>query len=105
MEQAARLPELLTHYQQHQREENCDLSFMAFLIEHYVLDSDHHKAPSHSHTRLPSLDGGSPTYDFNLTLHLTYIPLVVELHSLAVFRLRFMNAYQHFTSLLQPPRR
>lgn len=104
MEQAARLPELLVHYQQHQQEENCDLSFLSFLIEHYVLDSDHHKAPGHSHSRLPSLDGGSPGYDFNPAIYLTYVPLVIELHSLAVFRLQFMNACQHFSSLFQPPR-
>lgn len=105
VEQAVRLPELLTHYQQHQQQENCDLNFLAFLIEHYVLDSDHHAAPGHNHTRLPSQDGSSPAYDFNPTLYLTYSPLIIELHSLAVFRLQFMNAYQHFSSLFQPPRR
>ena len=103
-EQAARLPELLTHYQQHKQEEGCDLSFIAFLIEHYVLDSHHHKAPNHSHNRLPSIDGGSSAYDFTPTLRLTYVPFVVELGSLAVFRLRFMNACQTFAPLLQPPR-
>jgi hypothetical protein len=105
MEQAARLPELLTHYQQHQREEGNDLSFWAFLIEHYALDSQHHKAPNHSHNRLPAFDGGSPAYDFAQTFRLiTYVPFVVELRSLAVFRLHSMNARQAFAPLLQPPR-
>ena len=105
MEQATRLPELLTHYQQHRQEEGNDLSFLAFLIEHYALDSQHHKAPNHSHNRLPSFDGGSPAYDFTVTLRLVAaIPLVLELRSLAVFRLHTMNARQTFAPLLQPPR-
>jgi hypothetical protein len=105
MEQATRLPELLTHYQQHQREEGRDLSFWAFLIEHYALDSHHTKAPNHSHNRLPSFDGGSPAYDFTQALRLaSCMPLVLELRSLAVFRLHAMNARQGFAPLLQPPR-
>ena len=104
VEQAASLPELVTHYQQHQQEENCDLSFFAFLVEHYVLDSHHHKAPTHSHNRLFSLDGGSATYDFTPMLRLIYVPFILELRSLAVFQLRFMSACQTFAPLLQPPR-
>lgn len=104
LEQVTRLPELLTHYEQHQREEGCDLSFWAFLLEHYVLDSDHHKTPTHSHNRLPAFDGGSPTYDFTSAFRLIYVPFVVELRSFAVFRLRAMNARQAFAPLLQPPR-
>ena len=104
LKQVAHLPELLTHYEQHQREEGCDLSFWAFLLEHYVLDSDHHKTPTHSHNRLPVFDGGSPTYDFTPTFRLTYVPFMVELRSFAVFRLRAMNARQAFAPLLQPPR-
>ena len=104
IEQATRLPELLSHYKQHQQEEGCSLSFWAFLIDHYALDSDHHKAPNHSHNHLPAFDGGSPTYDFVPTLRLTYSPFVLELRSLAVFQLHFMNARQAFAPLLQPPR-
>ncbi len=104
VEQATRLPELVAHYQQHQREEGCGLSFWAFLINHYLLDSDHHKSPNHSHNRLPVFDGGSPTYDFMPMLRLVYVPFVLELRSLAVFRLHFMNARQTFAPLLQPPR-
>ena len=105
LEQVARLPELLTHYEQHQREEGHNLSFWAFLIEHYALDSNHNKAPNHSHTRLPSFDGVSLTYDFTQTLRLiNYIPFVLELRSLAVFRLHTMNARPAFAPLLQPPR-
>jgi hypothetical protein len=105
LEQVARLPELLTHYEQHQREEGRNLSFWSFLIEHYALDSKHYKAPNHSHTRLPSFDGAHLTYDFTQTLRLiTYVPFVLELRSMAVFRLHAMNARPAFAPLLQPPR-
>lgn len=103
-EQASRLPELLSHYQQHQREQGNDLSFWAFLLDHYVLDSQHHKAPSHSHNRLPSFDGGSSAYDFAQLFLLTYEPFVTELSASAVFRLPSFNTRQAVFCLLQPPR-
>lgn len=103
-EQMTRLPELLTHYRQHQREEGQNLSFWAFLLEHYVLDSQHHKAPNHSHSRLPTFDGGSPAYDSTPVFQLICEPGVTVIASLAVFKTRFMNARLPFSFLLQPPR-
>lgn len=105
-EQAVRLPELLTHYQQHQREEGPGLSFWAFLLEHYLQDSQHHKSPNHSHSRLPVFDGGTSAYDFARIFHLTFAePHVFQLPDVAVFRLPIFNARQALFSLLQPPRR
>ncbi|QJW91655.1 hypothetical protein HNV11_20860 [Spirosoma taeanense] len=104
MEQVAHLPELLTHYQQHQREEGNDLSFWAFLLDHYLPDSPHHKAPCHSHNRLPSFDGGSSAYDFMQAFRFVYEPFVTELASAAIFKVPLFNARQAFSSLLQPPR-
>ena len=103
-EQMSHLPELLTHYHQHQREEGQDLSFWAFLLDHYVLDSQHHKAPNHSHNRLPAFDGSQPTYDFAQAFRLVCELSVTEITPLAVFKTRFMNARQAFSLLLQPPR-
>jgi hypothetical protein len=104
-EQAVRLPELLTHYHQHEREEGQPLTFWSFLTEHYLPDSQHCKAPKHSHNRLPSFDGGGSAYDFVPLVFLTCSePFAVERLSVAMFRLRLMNARQVFTSLLQPPR-
>jgi hypothetical protein len=103
-EQAAHLPELMAHYHEHQREEGCELSFWAFLVEHYVLDSHHHKAPNHSHSRLPALDNNASTYDFTQLLRLVYEPFVTELSSSAVFQIRCMVSRHVFTALLQPPR-
>lgn len=102
-EQMIHLPELLTHYHQHQREEGQGLSFWAFLLEHYVLDSQHHKTPNHSHNRLPTFDGGSPAYDCTQVFRLIYEPSVTELASSAIFKVRSMNARQAFSFLLQPP--
>lgn len=104
-EQASRLPELLTHFHEHQREQGQDLSFWRFLMDHYVLDSHHHKAPGHSHNRLPSFDGGSPTYDFTQTILLPYCDtLITGLTSSDIFRLCSFNARQAIFCLLQPPR-
>ena len=102
--QTIRLPELLTHYHQHQREEGRSLSFWAFLLEHYLSDSLHHKAPKHSHNRLPAFDGGASVYDFAPSFYLTCGSFVIEQLAVAVFRLRLMNARQVFSFLLQPPR-
>lgn len=104
VEQMAHLPELLSHYQQHQREEGSSLSFWTFLLEHYLLDSQHHKAPNHSHNRLPVVDGGASAYDFTPAFRLVYKPFVTELLAQAVFHLRSLNAWQAFSCLLQPPR-
>ncbi|WP_460983790.1 hypothetical protein [Spirosoma fluminis] len=103
-ERVARLPELMAHYHEHQREEGCDLAFWAFLIEHYVLDSHHHKAPNHSHSRLPAVDNHSATYDFTQLFRLVYKPFVTELLAAAVFHIRPMTGQQVFTPLFQPPR-
>lgn len=103
-QQAVHLPDLLSHYHQHQREEGRQLSFWAFLLEHYALDSQHHKAPNHSHSRLPAFDGGSSTYDLTAHFRLVCEPLITELTAAAVFRLPTMNARPAFASLLQPPR-
>ena len=103
-EQAARMPELIAHYHQHQREEGCELSFWAFLIEHYVLDSHHHKAPNHSHSRLPAFDNNSSAYDFTQVFRLICELFVTELSSPANFQIRLMKGQQAFFSLFQPPR-
>ncbi|MFD2573405.1 hypothetical protein ACFSUS_22380 [Spirosoma soli] len=103
-EQAAHLPELMAHYHEHQREEGCDLSFWAFLVEHYVLDSHHHKAPNHSHSRLPTLDNHSSAYDFTQLFRLVCELFITELDALAIFRIQLMTSQQAFSSLLQPPR-
>ena len=104
MEQATRLPELFSHYHQHQLEEGRNLSFFSFLFEHYALDSQHHKSPNHNHNRLPIFDGGSSAYDFTQTFRLIFEPSVTELFALAVFRVRTMNAQSAFSPLFQPPR-
>ena len=103
-EQTVRLPELLVHYHQHQLEEGQNLSFWAFLIEHYATDSQHHKAPNHSHNRLPSFDGGVTGFVFAQPFQLNYTPSVTEQASLAVFRVPLLHARQVFFSLLQPPK-
>lgn len=100
-----RLPELLTHYQQHQREEGPSLSFWSFLLDHYLLDSHHHKCPNHSHSRLPAFDGGMSGYDFaRIPQFILHGPLSYELSSTAVFRLPSFKVSQTLSSLLQPPR-
>ncbi len=105
-EQIIRLPELVTHFHEHQREEGQNLSAWSFLMEHYSSDSQHHKAPKHSHSRLPSFDGGHSTYDFTPILQLAPCePLVHELPAVAVFCLRHFNARLALSSLFQPPRR
>ena len=104
-EQLARLPELVTHFHEHQREEGQSLSVWSFLMEHYRSDSQHHKTSKHSHSRLPSFDGGHSTYDFTRILQLAPCePLVHELSAVAVFGLRHFNARLALSSLFQPPR-
>lgn len=53
---AERLPGLVEHYHEHQREEGGDVNILHFLWEHYAADAFHHKHPNHSHSHLPVLD-------------------------------------------------
>jgi hypothetical protein len=53
---AERLPGLIEHYHEHQREEGADLNVFHFLWEHYAADAFHHNHPNHSHSHLPALD-------------------------------------------------
>lgn len=104
VEQANHLPELLTHYQQHQREEGKDLTFWTFLLDHYLFDSQHHKCPNHSHSRLPVFDGGSSGYDCVPAFRLICEIHITELATKAVYHLPFFYTKQVLFSLLQPPR-
>ncbi len=54
--QLAKIGELVSHYQEHQRTEKEDLSFMDFLEMHYSATSKHLKNAKHSHSNLPNLD-------------------------------------------------
>lgn len=53
---AERMPGLIEHYHEHQREEGGNVSILHFLWEHYAADAFHHKHPNHSHSNLPALD-------------------------------------------------
>lgn len=103
-EQAVRLPELLRHYHEHQQQEGQSLSFWAFLVEHYASDSQHHKAPGHSHHRLPTFDGGVAGFVFMPAVFVCVECSVTEQTASAFFRVRLLYARQFFASLLQPPR-
>ena len=103
-EQATRLPELVRHYHQHQREENRNLSFWAFILEHYASDSQHQKSPHHSHNRLPSFDDGAGGFVFTATIFVCVDASVAELTASSFFRTPALYARQFFSSLLQPPR-
>lgn len=104
-EQAARLPELVRHYQEHQREEARSLSFWTFIVDHYGLDSEHHKTPNHSHHLLPCFDGGSTGFVFTPTVFSCLDLSVAELTASSFFRVSVLYARQFSASLLQPPRR
>ncbi|MBC8153648.1 MAG: hypothetical protein H7Z72_12120 [Bacteroidetes bacterium] len=104
-EQAARLPELVRHYHQHQREEGSNLSFWAFIVEHYASDSEHQKSPNHSHNRLPSFDGGMTGFIFTPVVFSCIDLSVAESTASSFSRVPVRYARQFFASLLQPPRR
>ncbi len=53
---AERLPGLIEHFHEHQREEGEDLSVLHFLWEHYAADAFHHNHPNHCHSNLPAVD-------------------------------------------------
>ena len=103
-EQAVRLPELLHHYHQHQQEEGPNLSFWAFLTEHYASDSQHQKSPGHSHHRLPAFDGGMTGFDFALTGFVCPDMSVIARTTSGFFRVPLLYGHPFFASLLQPPR-
>ncbi len=103
-EQAARLPDLVHHYHQHQQEEGAGLSFWAFIVEHYASDSEHQKSPGHSHHRLPSFDGGTLGFVFMPTVFICIDVSVTELTVSSFFGVPVLYARQFSASLLQPPR-
>lgn len=52
VEEIYKIPQLLTHYHEHQKSAGPDFSFIDFLILHYSLSSDHAQTP-HSEANLP----------------------------------------------------
>ena len=103
-EQAARLPELVRHYHEHQREEGGGLTFWKFIVKHYASDSQHNKSPNHSHQRLPSFDGGTTGFVFTPIVVICSELAIAELTTSSFFRVPVLYARQFFASLLQPPR-
>lgn len=49
----SKLPFVLQHYIEHEREENPDLSFAHFLAEHYGNDTHPKETKGHCHEKLP----------------------------------------------------
>lgn len=103
-DQSARLPELLAHYREHQREAEQSLSFWTFMVDHYASDSQPHKAPPHCHHHLPSFDGGTTAFVFSSLFAICFeLPFTEPVNS-AFFRVPVLYARQFYASLLQPPR-
>lgn len=103
---AERLPGLIEHYHEHQREEGGDVTILHFLWEHYAADAFHHKHPNHSHSRLPVLD-------CHAVLHLFMPPLTQVLFSSTSLPNRAIQAFPRWENryafafartLLNPPK-
>lgn len=108
-EELTRLPELLSHFEQHKKMTNGQITFVAFLQMHYANGSRHKQNPPESekqqHDSLPSLSGHS--------LHSYVLPsfsllpadqyTVAEFEELPNFHWNNLYSFQHQSSLLNPP--